>query len=66
MVMRPGMVRLQIAYSTAFQIASRNIALIVFCRVHIADRDPRLPEGWKVPTRASPCDPGSLGSGMVG
>jgi transposase-like protein len=36
------------------------------CQVHIAGRDPRLPEGWKVPSRASPCEPGSLGSGMAG
>ena len=31
------------------------------CRNHIAGRNPRLPEGWKVPSRASPCEPGSLG-----
>ena len=36
------------------------------CRNHIADRDPRLPEGWNVPSRASPYEPGSLGSDMVG
>ena len=36
------------------------------CRNHIAGRDPRLPEGWKVPSRASPCEPGSLGSDMAG
>lgn len=36
------------------------------CQVHIAGRYPRLPEGWKVPSRASPCAPGSLGSGMAG
>jgi putative transposase len=36
------------------------------CRNHIAGRNPRLPEGWKVPSRASPCEPGSLGSGMLG
>src|SRR4051794_34638386 len=35
------------------------------CQVHIAGRDPRLPEGWKVPSRASPYKPGSLGSGMT-
>jgi hypothetical protein len=35
------------------------------CRNHIAGRNPRLPEGWKVPSRASPCEPGSLGSGMA-
>jgi transposase-like protein len=36
------------------------------CRNHIAGRNPRLPEGWKVPSRASPYGPGSLGSGMLG
>jgi len=36
------------------------------CRNHIAGRDPRLPEGWNVPSRASPYGPGSLGSGMAG
>ena len=36
------------------------------CRNHIAGRDPRLPEGWKVPSRASPYEPGSLGSGVTG
>jgi transposase-like protein len=41
-------------------------ALIQRCQVHIAGRNPRLPEGWKVPSRASPCEPGSLGSGMAG
>jgi hypothetical protein len=35
------------------------------CRHHIAGRDPRLPEGWKVPSRASPYEPGSLGSGAA-
>jgi len=41
-------------------------ALIQRCQVHIAGRNPRLPEGWKVPSRASPYEPGSLGSGMAG
>ncbi len=41
-------------------------AFIQRCQVHIAGRDPRLPEGWKVPSRASPCEPGSLGSVMAG
>src|SRR5688572_15093404 len=41
-------------------------AFIQRCQVHIAGRNPRLPEGWKVPSRASPCEPGSLGSGMAG
>jgi len=36
------------------------------CRNHIAGRDPRCPEGWNVPSRASPYEPGSLGSGMTG
>jgi putative transposase len=36
------------------------------CRNHIAGRDPRFPEGWNVPSRASPYEPGSLGSGMAG
>lgn len=56
--------------SKALHAAVRKIAgpCAVFqrCQVHIAGRDPRLPEGWKVPSRASPCEPGSLGSGMAG
>ena len=36
------------------------------CRQHIAGRDPRLPEGCNVPSRAKPYEPGSLGSGTVG
>jgi hypothetical protein len=36
------------------------------CRQHIAGRDPRFPEGWNVPSRASPYEPGSLGSVMAG
>jgi transposase-like protein len=36
------------------------------CQWHIAGRDPRLPEGWNVPSRASPYEPGSLGSGVTG
>jgi len=36
------------------------------CRHHIAGRDPRLPEGWNVPSRANPYEPGSLGSGATG
>jgi hypothetical protein len=40
--------------------------LVQRCQQHIAGRDPRLPEGWKVLSRASPCEPGSLGSDMVG
>jgi len=36
------------------------------CRHHIAGRDPRLPEGWNVPSRANPYEPGSLGSGVTG
>jgi putative transposase len=41
-------------------------AFVQRCQVHIAGRDPRFPEGWNVPSRASPCEPGSLGSGMTG
>jgi len=41
-------------------------AFIQRCQVHIAGRNPRFPEGWNVPSRASPCEPGSLGSGMTG
>src|SRR5439155_2547549 len=33
---------------------------------HIAGRDPRLPEGCNVPSRAKPYEPGSLGSGAAG
>jgi len=47
------------------QYAGEN-ALIQRCQLHIADRDPRFPEGWNVPSRASPYEPGSLGSGMAG
>jgi hypothetical protein len=36
------------------------------CRNHIAGRDPRFPEGWNVPSRARPYEPGSLGSGVAG
>jgi transposase-like protein len=36
------------------------------CRKHIVGRDPRLPEGWNVPSRASPYESGSLGSDTVG
>ena len=36
------------------------------CRNHIAGRNPRFPEGWNVPSRASPYEPGSLGSDMAG
>ena len=41
-------------------------ALVQRCQVHIAGRNPRFPEGWNVPSRASPYEPGSLGSGMAG
>jgi site-specific recombinase XerD len=43
-----------------------NLALVQQCLGHIAGRDPRLPEGWNVPSRASPYGPGSLGSGAAG
>ncbi len=41
-------------------------AFIQRCQVHIAGRNPRFPEGWNLPSRASPYEPGSLGSGMAG
>jgi len=54
------------ALHTAVKKYAGESAPIQRCQVHIAGRDPRLPEGWKVPSRASPCAPGSLGSGMTG
>jgi transposase-like protein len=54
------------ALSAAVKTHAGERALIQRCQVHIAGRNPRLPEGWKVPSRASPCEPGSLGSGMAG
>jgi putative transposase len=54
------------ALSAAVKRHAGDGALVQRCQVHIAGRDPRLPEGWKVPSRASPCEPGSLGSGMAG
>jgi transposase-like protein len=54
------------ALHAAVKRLAGEAALIQRCQVHIAGRDPRLPEGWKVPSRASPYEPGSLGSGMVG
>ncbi len=35
------------------------------CWNHIVGRDPRLPEGWNVPSRVNPYEPGSLGSGAA-
>ena len=35
------------------------------CRNHIVGRDPRLPEGWNVPSRVNSYEPGSLGSGAA-
>jgi hypothetical protein len=35
------------------------------CWMHIVGRDPRLPEGWNVPSRVNPYEPGSLGSGAA-
>jgi len=56
--------------SKAIRAAIRNhagdAAFVQRCQVHIAGRDPRFPEGWNVPSRASPYEPGSLGSDMVG
>jgi putative transposase len=54
------------ALRTAINAIFGSAGLVQRCRQHIAGRDPRLPEGWKVPSRASPCEPGSLGSGMAG
>src|SRR5262249_42840076 len=54
------------ALSTAVRKHAGESAAIQRCQVHIAGRNPRLPEGWKVPSRASPYGPGSLGSGMAG
>lgn len=53
------------ALTAAVKKHAGESAAIQRCQVHIAGRDPRLPEGWKVPSRASPCEPGSLGSGMA-
>jgi transposase-like protein len=53
------------ALSAAVKKYAGESAAIQRCQVHIAGRNPRLPEGWKVPSRASPCEPGSLGSGMA-
>lgn len=54
------------ALSAAVRKHAGEGAAIQRCQVHIAGRNPRFPEGWNVPSRASPCEPGSLGSGMVG
>jgi len=54
------------ALQAAVRKMAGSCAVVQRCQVHIAGRDPRLPEGWKVPSRASPCAPGSLGSGMTG
>ena len=54
------------ALTAAVKKHAGESAAIQRCQVHIAGRDPRLPEGWKVPSRASPCEPGSQGSGMAG
>ena len=35
------------------------------CWMHIVGRDPRLPEGWNVPSRVNPYEPGSLRSGAA-
>jgi transposase-like protein len=40
--------------------------LVQRCQQHIAGRVPRFPEGWNVLSRASPYEPGSLGSDMAG
>ena len=54
------------ALAAAVRKHAGEAAFIQRCQVHIAGRDPRLPEGWNVPSRASPCEPGSQGSGMAG
>jgi len=54
------------ALTAAVRKHAGDSAAIQRCQVHIAGRDPRFPEGWKVPSRASPYGPGSLGSDMTG
>jgi hypothetical protein len=49
----------------AVKKAFRNRALVQRCQWHIVGRDPRLPEGWNVPSRVNPYEPGSLGSGAA-
>jgi len=54
------------ALSAAVKKYAGESAAIQRCQVHIAGRYPRFPEGWNVPSRASPYEPGSLGSDMMG
>jgi putative transposase len=54
------------ALTAAVKKYAGESAPIQRCQVHIAGRNPRFPEGWNVPSRASPYGPGSLGSGMAG
>jgi transposase-like protein len=54
------------ALTAAVRKHAGDSAAIQRCQVHIAGRSPRFPEGWNVPSRASPYEPGSLGSGMEG
>jgi len=54
------------ALNVAVKKRAGEAALLQRCQLHIAGRDPRFPEGWNVPSRASPYTPGSLGSGMTG
>jgi transposase-like protein len=54
------------ALTAAVKKHAGESAPIQRCQVHIAGRDPRIPEGWNVPSRASPYEPGSLGSDMAG
>ena len=54
------------ALRAAINAVFGSASLVQRCRQHIAGRVPRLPEGWNVPSRASPYEPGSLGSGMIG
>ncbi len=54
------------ALTAAVKKYAGESAAIQRCQVHIAGRNPRFPEGWNVPSRASPYGPGSLGSDMLG
>jgi putative transposase len=49
------------ALTAAVKKHAGEAAAIQRCHVHIAGRDPRLPEGWKVPSRASPTSPVAWG-----
>jgi transposase-like protein len=53
------------ALTAAVKKHAGESAAIQRCQIHIAGRNPRFPEGWNVPSRASPYEPGSLGSDMM-